>query len=239
GRADGGDQFGGSGDPADLPAGEGEGLAGTGDGDRAVAHAGEGGQGDVFGVVEDEVFVDLVGHDEEVPFHGQLGDRRQLRAGEDRAGGVVRGVDQQHAGAVGDGVAQFVEVEPEAAVPGAQGDRDAAAARHGDAGRVGVVVRLQGDHLVAGFHQGEQGGGDGLGGAGGDQDLGVGVRGEAVAALLVGGDGGAQFGDAGARRVLVAAAVPQRAHGGLPDLFGTVGVGEALAEVDRPGAQAQ
>src|SRR5690606_22186197 len=83
---------GGSGDPADLPAGEGEGLAGTGDGDRAVAHAGEGRQGDVFGVVEDEVFVDLVGHDEEVPFHGQLGDRRQLRAGEDRAGGVVRGV---------------------------------------------------------------------------------------------------------------------------------------------------
>src|SRR5690606_40466146 len=57
GRADGGDQFGGSGDPADLPAGEGEGLAGTGDGDRAVAHDGEGRQGDVFGVVEDEVFV--------------------------------------------------------------------------------------------------------------------------------------------------------------------------------------
>ena len=53
----------------------------------------------------------------------------------------------------------------------------ARAARHRDAGGVRVVVRLQGDDLVARLQQGEQRGGDGLGGARGDQHLGVGVVG--------------------------------------------------------------
>lgn len=141
---------------------------------------------------------------------------------------------------VGDGVAQFVQVEAVGAGRGvgAQGDRDATAAGQRDAGRVRVVVRLQRDDLVARLQQRQQRGGDGFGGAGGDQDLGVGVAGEAevsVEALLVGGDGGAQLGDAGAGRVLVAAAVAQGTHRRLPDFFRAVGIGEALAEVDGAG----
>ena len=68
------------------------------------------------------------------------------------------------------------------------------AAGHGDVRGVGVVVGLERDHLVARLDQGQQGGGDGLGGPGGDQDLGVRVVVQAVEALLVLGDrrGGAR-----------------------------------------------
>ena len=50
-------------------------------------------------------------------------------------------------------------------------------AGHGGAGGVGVVGRLEHDDLVAGLAQGQHGGGDGLGGADGDEDLVVGVSG--------------------------------------------------------------
>lgn len=189
--------------------------------------------------LEDEMFVDLVGDDEQVPFDGEFRDGRQFLASEDRAGRVVRGVEQDQAGAVGDGGAQFVEVQVVRAVAGAQGDRDACAARHADTGRVRVVVRLQGDHLVARLHQREQRGGDRLGGARRDEDLGVRVVRQTVEAPLVRGDGRTQFGYAGARRVLIAAPVAQRPDRGLPDLLGAVGVGETLAEVDRSGPYRQ
>ena len=50
-------------------------------------------------------------------------------------------------------------------VGGAERDRHPDRAGHGDAGRVGVVVRLERDHLVARLDQGEQRRGDRLGGA--------------------------------------------------------------------------
>src|ERR1700730_465369 len=58
-----GHQFGCGLDPADLPAGEGESLAGGGNRDRSVPHAGKPGDGHVL-AVEDEVLVDLVGDHE-------------------------------------------------------------------------------------------------------------------------------------------------------------------------------
>ena len=60
----------------------------------------------------------------------------------------------------------------------------------------------------------------------------LGVELEAVPGPLVGGDGLAQLGHAVARRVLVAP-VADGGHGDLAELLGPVGVGEALAEVDR------
>lgn len=190
--------------------------------------------------LEDEVLVDLVGDDQEIVLAGEAGDLGELLVGQDGAGGVVRSVEQDQAGVVGDGVAQFVQVEAVGAGlrVRAQGHRDAAAACQRDTGGVGVVVGLQGDDLVARFQQCQQRGREGFGGARGDQDLGVGVVGEAavaVEALLVGGDGGAQLGDAGAGWVLIAAAVAQGTYRGLPDLVRAVGVGKALAEVDGAG----
>ena len=111
-------------------------------------------------------------------------------------------------------------------------------AGHGDAGGVGVVERLEAHDLVAGLAQREQGGGDRLRGARGDQDLAVGVELLAVEAQPVGGDRVAQLGDAGAGRVLVVARADGR-HGGLQHLLRPVRVGEALPEVERAGAHGE
>jgi len=167
--------------------------------------------------VEHEVLVDLVGDHEQVALDGQRRDGRELVAGEDRTGWVVRAVEQDEAGARGDGVFEFIQVGAEAG--GAQGDRDPDPAGHGDVGGVGVVVGLERDHLVAGLDQGEQRGRHGLGGAGGDQDLGVRVVGQVVEALGVRGDGVPELRDAGAGRVLVAAAVEDGVGDRRGDLF--------------------
>src|SRR5690625_2441897 len=82
--------------------------------------------------------------------------------------------------------------------------------------------------------EGEDRRGERLGGARGDQHLGVRVDGEAVVAGLVRGDGLAQLGDPAARRVLVVALV-DRVHRGVLEVLGSLDVGEALAEVDRAG----
>src|SRR6202044_4186090 len=98
---------------------------------------------------------------------------------------------------------------------------------------VGVVVRLERDHLVARLYQRDQRGGDRLGRAGRHQDLGVRVVGQVVEPPLVFGDGGAQFRYAGAWRILIAPPVQDRVGGRLRDVPRPVRVGKALAEVDR------
>ena len=81
---------------------------------------------------------------------------------------------------------QRVQVGAEVRRP--QRDRDADAACHGDAGRVGVVVGLERDDLVARLDEREQCGRDRLGGARGHQYLGGRVEGKAVEPLLMIGD---------------------------------------------------
>jgi hypothetical protein len=100
-RLDRGDQLRGGLDPADLPAGERERLARRADPHRALAHAGEGDDRHVL-AVEDQVLVDLVGHHEQVALDGQAGDGGQFGAGEHRAGGIVRAVEQDEASAGSD-----------------------------------------------------------------------------------------------------------------------------------------
>ena len=136
----------------------------------------------------------------------------------------------------GDGGPQRVDVEAE--VRRAQGHRAPYAAGHLDAGDVGVVEGLQDDHLVTGVHEGQDRGGDRLGGAGGHQHLGGRVELDAVVPGLVRGDRVPQLGHAGPGRVLVVAG-PQRLDRGLDDRARTVLVREALAEVHAAGAQRQ
>ena len=136
----------------DLPAGEAEGLAGRADGDGPLPHAGEGGDRDVLDVVEGQVLVDLVGHDEQVVLLGHRGDGRELGPVEHLAGRVVGRVEEDEPGTGRDGGPQGVDVEREVGRP--QRDRAAGGAGHGDAGGVAVVVRLEGDGLVAGRRAG-------------------------------------------------------------------------------------
>ena len=121
-------------------------------------------------------------------------------------------------------------------VRGQQRGGDVAGAGEADDGAVGVVERLEGEDLVARADEREQGGGDGLGGAGGDDDLGLRVRFQAVEALLVEGDRLAQLQDALAGGVLVGAGGDGGLRGGL-DLHRAVLVREALAQVDGAGLE--
>ena len=144
----------------------------------------------------------------------------------------MRRVQQQHAGAtagVGQRRAQRLGVEREVGRP--QRHRAPPRAGKGDAGPVGVVVRLEHDHLVAGVAQPEQRRRDRLGRAEGDQHL-LGL--EPVVLALMCEYGLAQRRHARQRRVLVGAAA-QRRDRRLDDLGRPVGIREALAEVDRAG----
>ena len=125
--------------------------------------------------VEHEVLVDLVGDGDEVVLDAQL--RRSSSSssrvktlpvglcGELSRSSRVRGVIAR---------AQRVGVERRSRAAAACTRRPVRAG-HRDARRVGVVVRLEGDDLVARLAQREQRRGDRLGGAGGDEHLGVGV----------------------------------------------------------------
>ena len=153
----------------------------------------------------------------------------------DAAGRVVRRIDQDEPGVRGDGGAQCAEIGPERGR--AQGDRYPDTPGHRDAGRVGVVVRLERDDLVAGLDKGEQRGRDRLGRPGGHEHLVVGVELKPVEPPLVLGDGRPQLGDTWPWRVLVAAARDDRVGRSPGDLCWPVRVGEALTEIDRAGRQ--
>ena len=102
-------------------------------------------------------------------------------------------------------------------VPGVSGTRTTRAAGQFDVGHVAVVAGLQHDHLVARPHDGQDGGDDGLRGAGRDGDLGGRVVAVAVHALsILAGDRLAQRRHAGHRRVLVVAARHRVGHGVAP-----------------------
>ena len=208
----------------------------AGDRDRALRHTGEGGQRDVPGAVVDEVLVDLVGDGQDIALDADPGHRVELGGTEHAPRRVVGRVEQDHPGPWPDSGGEGGGVEGE--VGGPQGHDPPPGPGHGDGGGVGVVVGLEGDDLVARLAQAEHGGGDGLGGPHGDDDLGVGVVLQPVPAALVLGDGLAQRRQARARRVLVVPG-PDGGDGGLGHLRRPVGVGEALAEVDRPRAGGQ
>ena len=225
-----GDELGGAQRPADLPAGGRKGLSGRGDANGSLPHPREPGQRQVLGVVEGQVLVDLVTDDEHVMRHRQSDDLGEIVPIQHHAGGIVRAVDDDGLGALGESGGQLGMIQPE--VRPEDTDTDPATAGEVDRGGVRVVERLQGDHLVAGVDERQDRRGQGLGGAGGDQDLGIGVVAQAVMPSGVVGDRGPQRRDPAARRVLVDSGRDRRLRL-LQHEVGPVAVRETLAEVDR------
>jgi len=125
---------------------------------------------------------------------GQRADQVQLGPAEHLAGRVVRGVQQDQTGSPGERSPQGGLVDVEVGKPQHRGTPDAAG--QGDRGGIAVVVRLEGDDLVAGLAQAQDHRGDRLGRPGGDQDLPVGVHVEPVEPPLVLGDRGSKLGNA-------------------------------------------
>ena len=105
-------------------------------------------------------------------------------------------------------------------------------AEQADDRQVGVIERLEQDDFVARVQDGHQAGGDRLGGAGGDDDLGRRVDLKSVETGIGGRDRLSQFRHAGHGRILIAP-IEQRIRGGAQDVVGPVRVREALPEVDR------
>ena len=103
------DQFRGSDEPADTPAGAVEVLAAATDGKgQGGDFGGEGRHACEFGVVE--AVVDFVAEDEDVVFYAEVADSLEFVAGEDFADGVVGRVEHDHAGAWRDGCFELGEV---------------------------------------------------------------------------------------------------------------------------------
>ncbi len=111
-------------------------------------------------------------------------------------------------------------------------------ARHRDDGGVGVVERLDQQHLGARLDEAEHRRGDGLGGADGDQHLGVRVVLGAEVPFALRGDGLTQRCDAKPRRVLVDA-LGDGVLGGLEHRGRAVLVGKALPQVHGTDAGGQ
>ena len=93
------DDFGGSGKVADAPTGHGIGLGEGAEDDGTVAHTRFGRDGTVFEAVIQQAVIGFVGNHQQVVGLGEIGDLAELFLGKNRAGGVVRAVDEQHLGA--------------------------------------------------------------------------------------------------------------------------------------------
>ncbi len=180
-------------------------------------------------VVQDPA-VDLVREDHEIPLTGDGRDPLQVVAREHAAGGVGRRVDDDQARARRDQRDQLVHVEPEV-VRLADGDRYRGRAHEPGDRRIDRVARIGHDHLVAGVDQGhDRVVHDALAADGHEHPV---VRDlETTSCAEVGGDRGAQLGDAGERRIVGGAGV-EGALGRVADVVRSVEVGFADLEVDH------
>ena len=184
----------------------------------------------------DQVLVHLVRHDDGVVPVGEFDDQLEGRAVQHRTGRVVRIVDQDNPGAIGDGAPELIVVRLEVRRPQQDGAMHPAAER--DHGRVGVVERLERDDFVAVVHEREDGCGQRLGRPSGDENFAIRVDLDLVKALLVCGDRVPQHRIAESRRVLVHA-VTDGLSGGLDHLGRAVLIRESLPEVDGPGRRGE
>jgi hypothetical protein len=219
-------------DPADTPAGDGVGFRAAVDEDGAVSHAGQGHDGDVFGAVIEDMFVDLVGDAEGFVLLTEFGDEGEFVEREDAAGGVVGRVDDDGLGLRGEGAAEFVGVE--GPIGGVEGDEFAGGAAELEVGVIVFVVGLEDDDFVTGVDESEEDGGHAFGGAADDGDLAGGVDIEAVVMAGFVGDRLAEGRDAPGDGVLIVVGFDGARGGGFEPSGGRE-IGEALREVDGAG----
>ena len=220
------------GEPPDLPARAVEQLPRAGDPQRPLRHPGQRGDRDVFDPVVGEVGVHLVGDRDRVELAAQGRDLLEVLTRQHGARGIVRRVDQHGPRPRRERVPQRVHIDSDMAARADQPRGATSGPGHRHRGHVGVVIRLDDDHLVVVLHQAHHRGGDGLRRADRHQRLGVRIVHQAGARRLVGDDRVTQLGDPRPGRVLVVA-VAKRPHRRLDHRLRPVRVREALAQVDR------
>ncbi len=179
----------------------------------------------------DEAVVDLVGDDEEVVPVDDLGDGGHHLAAHHGAGGVRRVADEERLGAGRDALLQVIGVEGEA-VLGTRRHLRVRATGEENTREIGDVARIGAQHLVALIDDGGERDVQRFADAGGRDDLGAGVVVDAVQALQVARDGGAQLDEAIVGRV-VGLAILDALDGGLANLVRGDEVRLAHAERDH------
>ena len=139
----------------------------------------------------DQLLIDLVGDHDQVVTDGDVGQALQGLIGLHHAGGVAGGVDNQHAGLIGDEALQLLEVDLEVVLlPQLVADRNSTE----EVGHVDVVEPhgIGNQNLVAGVEEGGYRGVGALAHADGHQDLVGGVV-HVVVPLELFGNGLAQL----------------------------------------------
>ncbi len=117
------------------------------------------------------MLVDIVGDHPDMGMAQQhIGDRAQLVLGQGSAGGIVRRIEDQPFGVIGDRCFQILGAQLEAVILGA-GHEYRGAAGEQDHVRIGHPIRGGNDDLVAGIEGGHQGVVDHLLAAGTDRDF--------------------------------------------------------------------
>ena len=217
----------------DFPARDVVGFAETGDDKGARRQARETRRAVVLLAVEHHVFVDLVADQQHIGRRQKVLQLQHVRLAPHGGAGVVRAVDHQGACFGADGGGYPIEIRPECA----RLERYTHGGTTGqfDIRYVAVITRVQHNHFVAAPYNRQDGTDDGLGGAGGNRDLGRGV----VVAPPKGSMPGAQFGAngiaqqryTGHRRVLVQAAL-HRIRYRIDQGRVAVEIGETLAQID-------
>ena len=148
--------------------------------------------------------------------------------GEDAAGGVIRGADDDRPGAGTERRRQPVEVE---LLPRGEGHIHRAGVAQDRIGPVILIKRLKNDDFLTRVHDGKEGRGHGFGRAASDCDLRHWIDGQVVPILILRGQGVPQAGRAPGDGVLVDV-VPDRASRRFFQDVGAGEVGEALREID-------
>ncbi len=93
------------------------------------------------------MFVDLIAEQVDITIRDQRGQPIELCTADQRAAGVVRAVDDDHAGTRAQRIAQLLPVDGEVIQP--QLHMDAAPTGQFDGGLVAVIARVENDHFVA------------------------------------------------------------------------------------------
>ena len=184
--------------------------------------------------IEHDVFVDLVRQQERVRPADDAGEPVEIVTTEYRAGRIVRKVDDQEPGLVGDRVGESVPVhrEIEAVIGDCERHVSRDSSGEGDRRFVGVVRGVEDDHLVAGANDRLDCAEQAFGRAGADRYFGIVIDRAALQPRRLVRDGLTQRRNPCHRRVLVRAVCEVEVDA-VRQLFRRVEARKSLGEVDR------
>ena len=215
---------------ADLPPRDVVRLAEAGNHERAFAQFGVASHALVADTAEYHVLIDFVANDHNVGAAHQRVERFKISGTPYRPAGIVRRVDDDHAGPRRNQRLDLIPIRQ--VIGGAEQGMHHPAAIQFDRRAVSVIDWRENDGLIARPDAGGDGGKDGLGGASGHRDLVLNIIVSAIKRRHLGANGGAQRCHAGHRCVLVLARGHVVGHP-LQQTLRRIEVGKSLRQIDR------